>query len=731
MKAFEQPSFATYRFILIAILFYIPLVKAQENHTHWTFTTEPDPKTVKRGDVVTLLFTAQMDKHWHIFSQKETFSVPTTFTFQKNNTFELIGNVEEPKPIEEKDEVLKTTLLYFVDKVTFKQKVRLLQDKAIIKGEIEYQQCDEKQCIAPTTQSFTFILGTNPANTEHKALKIDTAAISKSEKKDTLTTTAISKDTAQAKITAVSVHNFNNPQKGKDVGLWYFMIVSFLAGLAALVTPCVFPMIPMTVSYFTKSGSAGKALAALNKVKKQYEKGEVDEATLKAAVEEYKIKQKAAQKKGRKDAVIYGISIILIYVLLGVITAMIFKSSDALNAFSTSPTVNVIFFLLCVIFALSFFGAFEITLPARFANYLDRKSEKSGLIGIFFMAFTLTVVSFSCTGPLVGTLLVEATQGSFLRPIVGMAAFSAAFALPFTLFAMFPQWLNSLPKSGGWLNSVKVVLGFLELALGLKFLSQADLPSHWGLLNRDVFLSLWIGIFLLMGLYLLKYIQLPHDDDNKRISVGRLILAILTFSFVAYLIPGLWGAPLKPLSGILPPLPTQDFVMGQNTATSHTQTQSRVPPEMRKYGKILHAPPGFDIYFDLDEALEVAKKEDKPVFIDFTGHGCANCRRNEENVWTHPEIRDILNNQVVAVSLYVDDKTKLPENERKPGITTLGKKWSVYEMEVYKQNTQPLYAMIDHNQKDLVPPYGGLTTVQEFSAFLKAGIAQYKAHKSK
>lgn len=718
-------------FLLFLLSLSVYTVYGQENHTRWSFSTQPDAKTAKKGDMVTLLFTAQMDKHWHIFSQKESFSVPTTFTFQKNNTFELVGNVEEPKPIEEKDETIKVTLLYFVDKVTFKQKVRLLQDKAIIKGEIEYQQCDEKQCIASVTQNFSFALGSEVNNT-NKETKTDTIA-QKTEKKDTISANTSKKDTVEANIIPVNTpEDTLRKKQGKDAGLLYFMLMAFIAGLAALVTPCVFPMIPMTVSYFTKSGGAGKALATLNKLKKQFEKGEIDEATLKAAEQDYQQKAKVAKKKGRKDAVIYGISIILIYVLLGLITAVLFKSSDALNAFSTSATVNVIFFLMCVIFAISFFGAFEITLPAKFTNFLDKKSEKSGLVGIFFMAFTLTVVSFSCTGPLVGTLLVEATQGSFLRPILGMAAFSAAFALPFTLFAMFPQWLNYLPKSGGWLNSVKVVLGFLELALGLKFLSQADLPAHWGLLNRDVFLSIWIGIFLLMGLYLLKYIQLPHDDDSKKIPVSRLILAILTFSFVAYLVPGLWGAPLKPLSGILPPLHTQDFIANQaenSHSTGITTPTGRVAPELRKYGKILHAPTGFDVYFDLDEAIEVAKKEDKPVIIDFTGHGCANCRRNEENVWTNTEIKDILNNQMVLVSLYVDDKTKLPENERKDGITTIGKKWSVYETTVYKQNTQPLYAIIDHNRKDLVAPIGGLTTTQEFSAFLKAGLEQYKAQK--
>jgi len=717
------------RYFVVFALLFTSIAFGQENHTKWSFKTEPDAKNTKKGDVITLLFTAQMDKHWHIFSQKEGFSVPTTFTFQKNNTFELIGNVEEPKPIEEKDETIKATLLYFVDKVTFKQKVRLLQDKAVIKGEIEYQQCDEKQCIAPVTQNFTFTLGSGEV--KKNDTQKDTIA-QKIEKQDTIAVNTTKKDTVQASITPSQ--NTDDPMRkkqDKDVGLLYFMALAFVAGLAALVTPCVFPMIPMTVSYFTKSGGAGKALATFNKMKKQFEKGEIDEVTLKAAEEEYKVKEKAGRKKGRKDAVIYGISIILIYVLLGVVTAVMFKSSDALNAFSTSATVNVIFFLMCVIFAISFFGAFEITLPAKFTNFLDKKSEKSGLVGIFFMAFTLTVVSFSCTGPLVGTLLVEATQGSFLRPILGMAAFSAAFALPFTLFAMFPQWLNSLPKSGGWLNSVKVVLGFLELALGLKFLSQADLPAHWGLLNRDVFLSIWIAIFLLMGLYLLKYIQLPHDDDSKKVPVSRLMLAIFTFSFVAYLVPGLWGAPLKPLSGILPPLHTQDFIANQgNSHNNATVTPSgRLAPELRKYGNILHAPTGFDMYFDLDEAIEVAKKEDKPVIIDFTGHGCANCRRNEENVWTNSEIKDILNNQMVLVSLYVDDKTKLPENEQKDGITTIGKKWSVYETTVYKQNTQPLYAIIDHNRKDLVAPTGGLTTVQEFSTFLKAGLNAYKAQK--
>lgn len=713
------------RIFLLFVLFYCIFVSAQETHTQWSFRTEPDAKTAKKGDIVTLLFTAKIDKHWHIFSQKETFSIPTTFTFKpnKNKTYELMGKVEEPKPIEEKDEILKSTLLYFVDKVTFKQKVKLLEDAADIKGEVEYQQCDEKQCVPAAITAFKFTLG-DATKTSEVITPKDTAQ--KTNTIDTLTT--VKKDTPnppQQVNTTLPAQDSN----GYDGNLLWFLLAAFGAGLTALLTPCVFPMIPMTVSFFTKSNLSklgGLSLGQINKMRKQYENKEITLEALETAEQEYKVKEAKAKKHGRKDAIIYGISIVGIYVLLGAITSMVLKSSDALNAFSTSAVMNVIFFAVCVIFAISFFGAFEIVLPAKFTNFMDKKSEKSGLIGIFFMAFTLTLVSFSCTGPIVGTLLVKATQGDFFRPIMGMAAFSLAFALPFTLFAMFPQWLNKLPKSGGWLNVVKVCLGFLELALGLKFLSQADLPAHWGLLNRDVFLSLWIGIFTLMGMYLLGKIQLPHDDEVKKVPVGRFMFSMMCFCFVAYLIPGLWGAPLKPLSGILPPLHTQDFISSGNGGGHNAVINAgRLPQEQRKYGTLLHAPLGFDVYFDLDEALEVAKKENKPVIVDFTGHGCANCRRNEESVWTTPAVKEILNQKMVLVSLYVDDKTKLPEAEQKEGITTIGKKWITYETQVYKQSTQPLYVVLDHQKNTISGPLGGLTTVNEFSKFLQQGLDNF------
>lgn len=479
--------------------------------------------------------------------------------------------------------------------------------------------------------------------------------------------------------------------------LWAIFIAGFLGGIAALIMPCIFPMLPLTVSYFTKSASS---------------------------------KSGAVTK-----ALLYGFSIIVIYVILGLIVTIIF-GADALNSLSTNGVFNFVFFLMLVAFAASFLGAFELTLPSSWVNKADSKSDNKGFIGIFFMAATLALVSFSCTGPIIGYLLVEAaTMGALLGPAVGMFGFSLALAIPFAVFAMFPSLMQSLPKSGGWLNSVKVVLGFLELALALKFLSNVDLAYHWGWLDREVFLSLWIVIFGLMGLYLLGKLTLSHDSALKFLSVPRLFLAIIVLSFTVYMVPGLWGAPLSSISAFLPPQHTQDFDMYTSSLKAERNANSTSETgRPQKYTDLFEAPLGLTAFFDYEEGLAYAKKVNKPVLIDFTGHACVNCRKMESTVWPDKQVLEMISNEYVLIQLYVDDKTALPENEqftssRGKKIKSVGNKWSDFQTTRFNANSQPFYVLLSPQEKILMDPVGADYNIDSYLTFLKSGLEAFRAIK--
>lgn len=485
-------------------------------------------------------------------------------------------------------------------------------------------------------------------------------------------------------------------EKEKPQTLWQIFIAGFLGGFAAFLMPCIYPMLPLTVSFFTKkAGSRGK---------------------------------------GIMQSVLYGLSIIFIYVFVGLLITLAF-GPDALNALATNGIFNFFFFLLLVFFGISFLGAFEITLPSSLANKLDANSDKGGLAGIFFMASTLVVVSFSCTGPIIGSVLVEAaTKGERLGPAIGMLGFSVALALPFTLFALFPSALKSLPKSGGWLNSVKVVLGFIEIAFALKFLSNVDLAYHWNWFDREVFLSLWIAIGLLMGLYLIGKIKFAHDSEVTHLSVPRAFISIIVFAFVVYMIPGLWGAPLKSVSAFLPPLSTQDFDLSAGVASANVNP-AQVNAGPKKYEEVFKRMPkvkGVDDWYDYDQAIEVAKQLHRPILIDFTGWNCVNCRKMEADVFTNPEVLKRLQNDFVVLQLVIDDKTVIPVTEQtkselsgKP-LTTLGAKWIDLEISKYNSNAQPFYVMINEKGETLVPPQGANYNADQYTAYLDSGIAAYK-----
>lgn len=505
---------------------------------------------------------------------------------------------------------------------------------------------------------------------------------------DTHVTTVTEPKEQQATIAA-------GQTQGKEITLWQTFINGLLFGFAAVLMPCIFPMLPLTVSFFTKRAGT--------------------------------------RARGIMQALIYGLSIIVIYVGLGMLVTILF-GSDALNALSTNGIFNLLFFFLLVLFGASFLGAFEITLPSSFVNKIDAKSDQGGFLGIFFMAFSLALVSFSCTGPLIGTLLVDAaSKGDRLGPAIGMFGFSLALAIPFAIFALFPSLLKSLPKSGGWLNSVKVVLGFIELAFALKFLSNVDLAYHWNWLDREVFLALWIVIFTLMGFYLLGKLRFAHDSEVPYISVPRTFFAIIVFAFVVYLIPGMWGAPLKSVSAFLPPSATQDFDL--STGIMPSSESSGTPTEKKKYAEIFHergTPKGFDPYYDYEQALAASKRLKKPVLIDFTGWNCVNCRKMEANVWTDPRVKEILNNDLIMAELFVDDKTALAPEEQYVStysgkkITSIGKKWSDFQADKFNSNSQPLYVIVNGDGQVLVPPQGANYDPQNYINFLQSGINAYK-----
>ncbi len=631
---------------------------------------------------------ATIEKDWHIYSQHTPNKngmgpIPLSMKFlNKGKDFILEGYLEEGKTYTEYSDVWKFDEVFFKDNGVIKQKIKLVNPSVkIIKAELFYQVC--KQVCLNEERYVVFDL-------EHNKTSVFTNYSDFENYSFTDTPATITQDTtAVSKIDNTNVTT--SEKKSEKKGLWTIFFLAFLGGFAALLTPCVFPMIPLTVSFFTK--------------------------------------QSKTRSEGIRNAILYGFFIVVIYVFLGSVITAIF-GADALNALSTNVWFNIVFFLLLIVFAISFLGAFEITLPQSWANKVDNQAAKGGVIGIFFMALALAIVSFSCTGPIVGTLLVESASKGGLAPIVGMLGFSLAIALPFALFAMFPGWMNSLPKSGGWLNTVKVVLGFLELALAFKFLSNADLvlQLHW--FEREIFIAIWIAVFGAMALYLFGKIKLPHDDDSTRISVGRLLLGLVTLAFTVYLIPGLWGAPLKLISGFPPPMNYSESPYGVGFTKLGSGVASHNEEGLPEGAEL--GPHDIIAFTDYFEGLAYAKKVNKPVLIDFTGFACVNCRKMEERVWAEPHVLDILKNKVVLISLYVDDKRPLPKDQQYVSKVTgkkiryIGNKWSEFQTQRYKANAQPYYVLIDLNENNLNDPIGYTPDIETYKNWLLDGVNKFK-----
>jgi thiol:disulfide interchange protein DsbD len=660
-----------------------------------------------------LIATVTLDEGWHVYSittPDTSFIIGTQFDLEPNPNYSKAGKLQEPKPHTEYDPNFKETLSYHSNTVKFTQTITKKSTKDFeVKALFVYQTCNDETCLPPEYIDQVFkVKGATQVTELPLEPKEESAAkegqTSNTDKTDSSESSlpsetleidyANTKDTGQkdsASIAQNEQYTANSDQPGRS--LITIFILSFLGGFAALLTPCVFPMIPLTVSFFTK--------------------------------------QSKNRAKGIANALIYGGAIIILYTGIGFLITIIFGSS-ALNALSTNPWINIFFFVLLVVFAISFFGAFEITLPSSWVNKTDQASDKGGILGIFFMALTLALVSFSCTGPIIGGLLAEAASGGVAGPIIGMFGFSLALALPFTLFAIFPGWLNSLPKSGGWLNSVKVVLGFLELAFAFKFLSNADLVWNSGILLREHFLAIWIAIFLLITFYLLGTFRMPHDSKVEKISVFRLILAVGSLWFVIYLLPGLWGAPLKLISGFPPP----DFysespsgVGAKNIITTNDSENNEIPQGAHPD----ECPLQLNCFKDFEEGRAYAIKVGKPILLDFTGKACVNCRRMEENVWRDPKVLSILRNEVVLISLYVDLRKELPKDEQFVSdftgkkVETVGEKWSEFQVRHYNSNSQPQYIMLNHTS---MQPLNGSTAydpnVQLYVDWLQEGIALFE-----
>jgi len=610
---------------------------------------------------------AAIEEHWHLYSAylpRADGPQATEFNILDSTGIEAVGNVtEKGKLIEEFDPNFDMELSYYANTVTLSQKVKVEEKDKSIKGEVYFMACNESTCIPPEAIELEFVIG-NGGSGE--------AAL------------------------AEESHGTEDGES-EDRSMLSVMILSFLGGLAALLTPCVFPMIPMTVSFFTK--------------------------------------QSKTKAEGIRNAIIYGLSIIGIYVILGFGVSSIF-GADALNAMSTNVYFNIFFFVLLVVFAISFLGAFEITLPSSWVNKADAKADQGGLIGIFFMAFVLALVSFSCTGPIIGTLLVDAAvTGGYMGPILGMLSFSTALALPFALFAMFPGWMNSLPKSGGWLNTVKVVLGFLELALAFKFLSNADLVLQAGWLPREVFIAIWITVFGTLAIYLFGWIKLPHDSPLDGISVGRLLMAIFMTWFTIYLIPGMWGAPLKIISGFPPPAFYSESPNGVGYKSAAVIVSGNGSTEIPKGAEPDHCPYNINCFHDYDLGLAYAKEVGKPVLLDFTGWACVNCRKMEEQVWSDPHVLEMLRDDYVLISLYVDEKTKLSKDQQYVSpttgkkIKTVGNKWSDMQIREYQTNAQPYYIVLDHNEKQLHEHAAYDPDIAKYQEWLERGKKLFKEGK--
>jgi|TARA_B100000378_G_scaffold222037_1_gene185500 thiol:disulfide interchange protein DsbD len=671
------------RYLKLVLVFIIALVSqiAQSQMMEAPeWEAEVQERSIAPGDTITVLFTAEIPQDWYMYSSDfypNLGPIVTEFNFNDSEQFELLGGLEPIGQKKKYDELFEGEYTYFTKEAKFKQRFIVNSERPNIKAMASYQICSDVngQCI-PFKSDIT-VFGNVPKKPSD-VVKTDT---------DASTPIALEAFDNEFKTTEKEGQGFSF--------LLTFFLLSFGAGLVALLTPCVFPMIPMTVSFFTKSNTS--------------------------------------RKKGIAQAILYGVSIIAIYTIVGTLFSVLF-GADFANFLSTHWIPNLFFFAIFVLFALSFFGLFEIRLPNKFVNKMDSQSNKGGMLGIFFMAFTLVLVSFSCTGPIAGTILLQAADGETIQPLVGMFGFSLAFALPFTLFAIFPNWLRSMPKSGGWLNTVKVVLGFVEMALALKFLSIVDQVYHWEILNRDVYLALWIVIFTFLGFYLLGKITFPHEQKPKNTTVGRVMSALLVFSFVVYLIPGLLGAPLKALAGYMPPLSSQDFVLNSPLVSSVSNSTAEVSEcGAPKYGNLLELPYGIQGYFDYEQALACAKKQHKPLFIDFTGHGCVNCREMEAAVWSDPKVLKKLKEDYVVVALYVDEKTELPEDEWYVSAyddrvkKTMGGQNLDFMIQKLNANAQPYYTLIDTKGSLLSDPKGYDLDVGNFVEFLDNGLEEFES----
>jgi len=668
--------------LVIALISFSGFSQIQ-NPVKWSYSVE------KNGtENATLVISAKIDKGWHLYSQfiGEGGPVPTTIKFKASIEYTLVGKTEEsPKPHSIYEELFGMKVAFFEKNATFKQKIKVSSTKDFkVAGTLEFMVCDDKQCLPPEEMEISFDVK-GLAKADDKSVTEEPVTV----KEDTATTVVASNTPASDSTKSDTTKSLADSTLGKspeaDNSMWGIFFQGFLFGFVALLMPCIFPMIPLTVSFFTK--------------------------------------QSKSRAVGIRKALIYGLSIVVIYVALG-LGITILLGASALNELSSDAIFNLVFFLVLVIFATSFFGAFEITLPSSWSTKADAKADKGGLLGIFFMAVVLAIASFSCTGPLIGTLLVDAAnKGEYMGPFLGMLGFSISLALPFTLFAIFPSWLNSMPKSGGWLNSVKVTLGFIELAFALKFLSNVDMAYHWRILDREVFIVLWVIIFAMLGFYLLGKLKFSHDSDVKHVSVTRLFLSIITLSFALYLVPGLWGAPLKAVSGFLPHQGTQDFDLYTRTFTNASADGSH-STGTKKYADRLHAPLGIDAFFDYEEGLAYAKKVGKPVFLDFTGHSCTNCRKMENAVWPDPEVLRRLKNDFVVISLYVDDRTELPENEKYvskftgKNVKTLGNRNVDLQVSKFNSNAQPLYVIVDADGNPLTNTHGYKEDIQGYISFL-------------
>jgi thiol:disulfide interchange protein len=654
---------------------------------HWsTSTSVPQAKV---GDEIDLVFSVNIDDNWYLYSTEfpcEDGPIKAEFKFTPDASYQLVGKVQPMNPIDKHDKNFDCDVKIFVKTGEFRQRVKVLGAPFKVLGSYDWQTCTD----------LTGMCTSGGGDFEFSNLKVSGTAAKKNTEPEIVTTKI---DTVSQVIPEMTYGKNTGPILDAKIlegdptidetSFFGYLLFAFILGLTSIITPCVFPMLPMTVTFFLRDNQT--------------------------------------KKEGLRKAIVFGISIITIYTLAGTLFAVLL-GTEGLNTLATHWAPNLLIFVLFIVFALSFFGLYEINAPNKLVNKADQQAEKGGLIGIFFMAATLVLVSFSCTVPIVGNVLFMSAGGQILKPVLAMFSYALAFAIPFTLFAAFPEWIKSLPKSGGWLNSVKVTLGFLELALCLKFFSIADQAYHWGLLDREVNIALWIVIFSMMGFYFLGKIKLPSDSPVESVSVPRLLLAVATFSFVIYLAPGMWGAPLKMLAGYLPPVHTIDFDLVKLTQERNTSVSCGEP----KYDDFLHLPHGLKGYFDYDQALACAREQNKPVFIDFTGHGCTNCREMEAVVWSDPAVLQRLNNDFVIAALYVDDKTPLPESEwitsKYDGKVkqTIGKKNADIQISNLENNAQPYYVLLGKDEKVLAWPYAYNRDPQEFVKFLERGKKKFR-----